>query len=421
MSLGLSFYLFSKSRKCGALRRRLLKDNPSQAKALTGSSDHARPDGTLIWFHAADAAQLHAGQELIGRMAEDRSEVAFLITVPIEVEMPPMRDGMALTAPVQFLPEDVPQFVRSFLDHWRPDVVIWSKSPDRPALLLEISNRRIPLFLVGVEADRIQSNRWHPATALQREVLRRFDRILASDQATGHLLERRGILRDRIETCGALQEGSAALPCDEDMRSQMAQSLAARPVWLAAYCSRDEETIVTQAHFNACKIAHRLLLILVPDDPGRGAELAGDLRRSGKNVCLRSAGDTLREETQILVADSHDEMGLWYRLAPVSFMGQSLDGGAGRNPFEPAALGSAVLHGPNIGNYSQSYARLHEAKAAREVRNAAELAGQVKELLAADQAAEMATNAWEVCSRGAEVTDRIIELVFDQIDKPRAA
>lgn len=421
MSLGLSFYLFSKSRNSGALRRRLFKDNPGQANALTGMPEHARPDGRLIWFHAADAAQLHAGQELISRMAEDRSEVAFLITVPVDVAMPAMRGDLAQTAPVQVLPEDVPQFVRSFLDHWRPDVVIWSKSPDRPALLLEISNRRIPMFLVGVQADRLHSNRWHPATALQREILRRFDRILASDQATSLLLERRGILRDRIETCGALQEGSAALPCDEDARFELAQALAARPVWLAAYCSRQEETLVIQAHLNACKIAHRLLLILVPEDPGRGEALAEELRNSGKKVCLRSSGSCLREDTQFMVVDSHAEMGLWYRLSPVSFMGQSLETGAGRNPFEPAALGSAVLHGPKVWDFSQSYASLKDAKAAREVRNASELAGQVKELLAADQAALMATNAWEVCSRGAEVTDRIIELVFDQIDKQRAA
>lgn len=417
MSLGLSFYLFSKSRQHGARRRRLLKENPSQMQALLGAPEARRPAGKLIWFHAADPEEIQAGQELIRRLSEDRDELSFLLTLPKWVASDAVLPELPPRTHLQVLPEDVPQFVRSFLDHWCPDVVVWSQKPDRPALILETSNRRIPIFLVDADASQARQKRWSLTNRLNTEVLHRFDRILATDETAAALFEQRGMLRNRVEVCGLLEEGSAALPCDEEERAAWAKTLAARPVWLAAYSSLIEDAIVAKAHWNASKLAHRLLLILVPDDPARGPDIAARLTRAGKNVALRSKNMAVTEDTQIYVADTKGEMGLWYRLSPVSFMGQSIDKCGGRNPFEPAALGSAVLHGPNISDHQQSYARLSRANAARQVADSCELAAEIKRLLAADKAAEMAHNAWEACSRGAEVTDRILELVFEQIDK----
>ena len=42
------------------------------------------------------------------------------------------------------------------------------------------------------------------------------------------------------------------------------------------------------------------------------------------------------------------EMGVFYRLAGVVFLGKSLTGEGGQNPIEPAKLASAILHGPNV-------------------------------------------------------------------------
>jgi 3-deoxy-D-manno-octulosonic-acid transferase len=134
-------------------------------------------------------------------------------------------------------------------------------------------------------------------------------------------------------------------------------------------------------------------------------------------MARRSKGEYPDQDTDVYLADSMGEMGLWYRLAPVSIVCGSLrDRIGGHNPFEPAALGSAILHGPYMFNFSDIYARLAEAKAAIEVTTAEDLARNVQELLAPDRAAELAKAAWEVSSRGAEVTERAVTTLLEIFD-----
>ena len=145
------------------------------------------------------------------------------------------------------------------------------------------------------------------------------------------------------------------------------------------------------------------------------------LRERGWNVSIRSEGDAVEPSTQIYLADTMGEMGLWYRLAPVTFLGGSLVEIGGHNPFEPAALGSAILHGPHVASAAETYARLGEANGALQVTSAAELAHAIVDLLEPQRAAELAHAAWEVTSSGAGATDRALALITQAIDDVEAA
>jgi 3-deoxy-D-manno-octulosonic-acid transferase len=113
-------------------------------------------------------------------------------------------------------------------------------------------------------------------------------------------------------------------------------------------------------------------------------------------------------------------MGLWFRLAPISFLGRSLSPDGGANPYEAAALGSAVIHGPNVGNYRRAYAKLSESSACIQVRDGEELSEAVDALLSPDVAARLAHEAWAVCSSGADVTDRVRDMIFTALEEREA-
>ena len=141
------------------------------------------------------------------------------------------------------------------------------------------------------------------------------------------------------------------------------------------------------------------------------------LDREGWRHVIWSEGQLPEETSQVVLVDTEGELGLWYRLCPTTFMGNSLlPGQIGRDPNEPAAHGSAILYGPNVRRYLSSYSRFAEAGAARILRDAETLAGAVTRLIAPDQSAAMAHAAWDVASRGAEVTDKVIDLVQDTLD-----
>ncbi|WP_239995089.1 3-deoxy-D-manno-octulosonic acid transferase [Rhodosalinus sediminis] len=379
-----------------------------------------RPEGELVWIHVTGAARRAPLLRLGQRLRELRPGLSLLFTADGEVT-PPAR--LPDAAAWQALPPDAPGAAQRFLAHWAPDCCLWSGGAMPRALMAAAAQAGVPLFLVdAAEADLDRGARaWWPPVG-RRPELRRFDAALARDEAVARRLRRAGMAAEAISVAGPLQEGGGPLPCDEGELQHLAGALAGRPVWLAAMTQPGEVASVLQAHRAAMRLSHRLLLILVPDRPEDGPAAAEALAAANLPTARRTAGERPEDTTQVYLADTRGEMGLWYRLAPVTFMASSLEAGhGGRDPYEAAALGSAVIYGPNASGHLDAYARLVAAGAARLVSDATSLSAALSQMIAPDRAASMAEAGWAVVSAGAEVTDRITDLVLDTLDIGRAA
>lgn len=371
-----------------------------------------RPAGALVWFHTGRAAPPRPVVELTARLAAERPGLEFLITTSAPGTVTRAFEGGTITA----APEERQGSIATFLDHWRPAIGIWTECDLRPAMISQAARAGTPLFMIDAGTARATAGALRWRRGMTRALLAEFSGILAADPAALSELRRMGAPPGRLEMTGRLEEGSAALACNEAERAAMAEVISGRPVWLAAGVLEEEAAAAAAAHRRLLAHAHRLLLVMVPDDPAQGPAFAARLRADGWEVGLRSDGDDPEPTVQVYIADTEGEYGIWYRLAPVSFMGASLTRGSGRNPFEAAALGSAVLHGPHVGEHRDAYARLAAAGAARLVRDADALFRAVDVLQSPEAAAQMARAAWAVCSAGAEVTDRVIALVLDTLD-----
>lgn len=374
-----------------------------------------RPEGPLIWVHAADPDQVVALIQLAVRAQASRPDLTVLLT---GVEGTSCPDTLPDHVIVQPMPEDQAVLCRDFLSYWRPAVCVWHSGHLRSSMINAARTKGTPMLLVGADASAFHESRMPWRRRAERAMLTNFAAIYANNGNTARMLIRLGADPARIEVTGPLQEGGAALSCDEDARAELAESLATRPIWLAAMVQPDEFPIVIEAHRQALRVAHRMMLILVPRRPEDGPEMVASLRDQGLRHVIWSDGGFPEETTQVLVADTQGEMGLWYRLAPVTFMGSSLTAGhGGRDPYEPAALGSAILYGPNVTRFVRGYSRFARAGAARMVKDASSLSSAVLRLNAPDQAAVMAQAAWEVATDGAEVTDRVLERLEDILDR----
>ncbi|MFT4999210.1 MAG: 3-deoxy-D-manno-octulosonic-acid transferase [Paracoccaceae bacterium] len=420
-SLGLAGYLALSERAIGIVSKRLDarktigKEDPKRISERFGEASVPRPDGLLVWFHAASVGESLSILELVRRLGDQRKDLNFLITTGTVTSATMMSGRMPDRAVHQFVPVDVRPCVRKFLRHWKPDLAVWTESEIWPALMYEADAAKIPMLLINARISKTTSEGWRWFPGFARSLFCRFNYILAQDDLTAKNLKRLGVRKDQIEVSGTLKEGSAALPHDEAERMRFANQLSGRPIWLAASTHPGEEEIVARAHKQAARAAQRLLLVIAPRHPERGPAIAKMLKKDGWDVAIRSKGEMPDASTQIYLADTLGEMGLWYRLAPVSFLGGSLVDIGGHNPFEPAALGSAIIHGPHVHKVADVYARLAEVGATVEVKSTGELIKAVGKVLSPDKAAAMAHAAWEVSSSGAEVTDRALELLLDYL------
>lgn len=363
-----------------------------------------RPAGRLIWLHAPGPEQARALEELARRIrAEDGHPV--LLTAP---QMPALLpEGVIWQAP----PGEAAAEARRFLDHWRPDAVLFSGGELRPTMVAEAEERRLPMAMVEAGAPHLPAGRngWFPG--LLKAALARLDTIAAVDDAAARALRKAGA-GHRITITGRMEEPTPVLPANEAERAALARQFATRPVWLAAALPEAEEEAAIATHRAALRLAHRLLLIVVPADPARAAPLAARMEETeGWQVAQRNADEEPEAETEVFITDA-SEMGLWYRLAPICFLGGSLAGeGCLRDPREAAALGAALIHGPRPGVHGTAFGRLGAARASRSVASGADLAEALSELLAPDRAARLAQAAWGVTSEGVEATDRVITLL----------
>ena len=397
-SLALSLYL-------------LLAD---RGKSSAPTSRPARPEGRLVWIHAGAGSKAGSVAHILRLLREDDPGQAVIITHDPDAALT-VADGI-----IEPLPSDCTVDAKAFLDHWSPSVALFLGASLPPALIAEAKRRKISLILAGISLGRdlVPFWRWR----LMRATLHQFDRLFAQDSETVSTLQRIGGRSLAVELGGGLDEITQPLACNNADRDALAEVGRARTVWFVAGCPQAEEALVLKAHIHAMQHAHRLLLILAPTEAARSKALADACAELGLNVAQRALEEEPLPDIQVLISEGMTELGLWYRLSPVCFMGGTLVGdAAARSPYEPAALGSAILYGPNQGRHQEAYALLSEARAARAVASADALGPAVADLIAPDKAAVLAHNAWSTTSGGAEATHRIVNILLNLRDSAQPA
>lgn len=303
-----------------------------------------RPEGTIIWARCCDPDQLMSVETLGRRLAEKGDPVSIVAT--LRNWHPALAD--------RALPEPQGKAdIRAFIAHWRPAMVVWVYGELDPILMSEMRSAGLQCILVDASAEGLNTvaGRWIPGVL--RILLAEFEAVLALDQTAADRLLRAGAPAAAVSVTGAMEDCAPTLPGNESKRSALARAIGTRTVWLAAAAHLNEAEDLCLAQQEASKRAHRLLLIVVPKTSADAESFAEIMRNRGLHVSLRSIDPDPPEVAQIYIADTDENLGLWYRIAPVCYMGGSLKGGGCRDPFEATALGSVVIYGPQIAPFQR--------------------------------------------------------------------
>ena len=370
-----------------------------------------RPPGPLLWAHCSEAAHLGALADLVDRLRADGDRLAVLATLP-EAQMA----SRTVTPPgivVQTAPADKLRPARDFLAHWRPDILLWLGLPLRPVLLDQTRSGPHARFLVCTASDAalLDGGNWMPGIA--RSTLALFSEVMATDGDSLARLRKAGATEGRVRLVGPFEPGGQVLPHVESDRRELAALLGARPIWYAADVPEAELATVLDGHKLASRRAHRLMLILGTDAVPVAEAMC---QERGLRWLSRSSGADPDDSIDVLVTDT-SEPGLWFRLAPLSYLGGTFSGAPCRDPFESAALGSAILHGPQMAAHQGHFAQLRAAGALRLVARAEDLGHALESMLAPDKIAALAHAAWGVTSEGAETGNRISAMLRDALDR----
>ena len=183
-----------------------------------------------------------------------------------------------------------------------------------------------------------------------------------------------------VRAVGNLKIDAPPPPVDEAGRARLEAAIGDRPLLVAASTHEGEEAILAEAHRMLAREFDGLVTLIAPRHPERGTGLAEDLKSRGFSVAQRSAGALPDQRTEIYIADTIGELGTFYAMSPVAFVGGSLVDRGGQNPIEAVRHGAAVITGPSWRNFADEYTALLKRSGAIEVRDAAAIADAIRRL-----------------------------------------
>ena len=365
------------------------KEDPVRVDERLGRTTVVRPAGDLVWLHGVSVGETLSLLPVVERIRRQRPDLAILVTSGTLTSAQLLAQRLPAGVIHQFAPVDAPGAVAAFLDHWQPSMAVFVESELWPNLILEARRRGVKLVLASARITEKTVEGWRRFPGAVRQILSAFDRIMPQDETSAARLKSLGA---RIDGPVNLKLSGEAPPHDAAAFTRLSAAIGDRPVVVAASTHDGEEIAIVRA---LDKLADRLCLILVPRHPARSPDIATALTRDGYRFARRSQGHEPDRDTDLYLADTLGEMGLFLRLADVVVMGGSFSAAlakpavGGHNPLEPARLGKPAVTGPDMSTWAAVTDALVEAGGLAVVQAPWDLPAVLAPLLANPDAARV--------------------------------
>lgn len=397
-----------------AHRVRRGKEDAARLRERFGHASVPRPQGTVIWLHAASVGEAQSVLILMRALTAKYPVVHLLVTTGTVTSATLIAQQTMPRVIHQYMPVDTLPAVTRFLDHWRPDIALWVESEFWPQWIFAARDRHIPMLLINARLSERSFIRWQRWPRTIARILHSFDTIYAGSHEDAERLRTLGA-REVMEA-GNLKFDAAPLPVDEALLAELTTTCGNRPHWLAASTHGNEELMMAQTH-RALQISHPdILTVIVPRHAARGDVIAHELRQQGLAVAQRSKHEPITTATEIYLADTMGELGSFYCYHTITFLGGSLIAHGGHNPLEPARLQCAVITGPHMHNFAVIVEPLLAQQALIQVGNIEGLTETIRMLLSQPQRVRaMAAAAAEIVraahGASAEILARVAQLL----------
>ena len=358
------------------------KELPERIKERKGIPSKKRPETSLVWVHAASVGEAQAVLVLINLLLRYNEKLHILVTTGTITSAELMKDKLPDRAFHQFYPLDYMNWVERFLEYWQPDFILWMESEIWPNMLQTINSHNIPTVLINAKLSNSSFKNWKFIKNTARTLLSSFSLILTQTQKDA---ERFKILGAKnVRYTDNLKYSAKALPaCDTDFKALLG-SIGNRPIWLYASTHNGEEALACRVHQTLKNSIPDILTIIIPRHPERGKSIQSEINTYKLSSILRNETKQLPDyETDIYIANTLGELGLFYRATPIACIGRSFsnDGGGGHNPIEAAQLNCAILHGKHVQNLQEIYDEIGNANASIQVNTEQELVNTISDLL----------------------------------------
>jgi len=321
-----------------------------------------------IWVHAASVGEFNAASPLLKVLLKTYPDIPLMVTTFTPTGSERVKCELGARVSHSYIPFDMPGAVRRFLKRLQPAIIIVMETEIWPNLYLQSQRSGIPLLMANARLSRRSVKRFQWLPGFTKEVMQSVSWIGAQSQADAERFLSCGANPEHVDVTGNLKFDLNVAASHEEMAEALRLRWGRnRPVLVAGSTHEADENVVIPVFVELLKSLPDALLILAPRYPERFARATQLAKDAGLQTGLRSQGEACSAQTQCFVVDSIGELMIYYACADVAFVGGSFGEQGGHNPLEPAALGKAVLLGPNMDNAREITVQLTQCNAALRV------------------------------------------------------
>ena len=355
--------------------------NPEASAALPEAMHSTTAHSATAWIHAVSVGEVNAAAPLVDALRTTRPDVRLLLTTITPTGSARVRALWGDTIDHVYLPYDLPGAVSRFLRHYQPSLGLILETELWPNLLLGCRDHGVPTYIINARLSERSLRGYRVLRPLIARALRTVHGVLAQSAADGERFVRLGAPSATLRITGNLKYDITVRDGGPAFAAAFAQRIASRPAWIAASTHVDEEQAIVAIHRRLREQWPDLLLLWAPRHPERFKSVSQQAVDAGWRVSTRRLTQWPDRDDAVFVIDTLGELMPFYRCAQVAFVGGSLQKIGGHNLLEPAAVGTAIVTGPHLHNFSDIAAQLQRASALRIGANADAVGTHIAALL----------------------------------------
>jgi 3-deoxy-D-manno-octulosonic-acid transferase len=391
------------------------KEDAVRFNERLGINDWPRPRGELIWIHAASVGESLSIIPLLKKLDQDFEEVTILVTTGTVTSANLIKSKLPAGIIHQYIPIDARCSVKKFINHWQPNLAIFTESELWPNLI-DITSKTCPMILLNARISDNSFKNWSILSSLANSMLNKFSLLLPQSRIDQERLEALGA--NNICFLGNLKYSSPPLPVSEEQLEILKAMIGQRKILVAASTHKNEEEQFARIHLELKKYFPSLLTIIVPRHTTRSIEIESSFKEVGVNYSVRSDNGIITDQTDIYLADTMGELGMFYSLADIAFIGGSLIPQGGHNPIEAAHFNCAIIMGEFIFNFREITNEFISHNAMIVTKGEEELISTLKRLLKNDEERLLiANNARNFVSEANNILDQVVEKIGGFLSK----
>jgi 3-deoxy-D-manno-octulosonic-acid transferase len=373
-----------------------------------------------IWFHAVSVGEVGICAQLLHELAPKSAGYDFIVSTTTSTGMGELQRLMPAEVRKIYYPTDFFFSVRKALNAFRPSAFVLVEAELWPNFLWQAVDRKIPLFLINARLSERSLRGYKRFNFIFRQIFSSFRAVGCQSEADANRLKELGFPAQNIKVVGNLKFDAAKPggPSKFDATKLLAQiGVPARAkVLVAGSTHAGEEAVLADALVQLRKQFPDLFLVLVPRHFERTKDVVTELKERNVRFVLRSeiTAETAAKPSAVdcLLVNTTGELKAFYTVATIVFVGKSLTAHGGQNPIEPAALGKAIITGPNMENFKSIMDAFRNNDAVITANDPTDLVQQCAELLQDDvKRSALGKRALAVVEANSGATARTVELL----------